>query len=102
MSSRDDIEILIRNFYKNPNINDYYTIKNWYGIRSSQPDPTNFIFYVYIFLLGANMKNRYESYDEDVHRSYITKVRDWTQGSDPESLIRKGYFDFGLGVKKLH
>jgi hypothetical protein len=95
--ARDDVEAIIRNFYTTPNRQDYQNIKNWYAIRSQTADPTNFVNYVYMFLLGANMKNRFEPYSEEEHTSYVTRVRDLTSGSDPEARIRKGYFDFGLG-----
>jgi hypothetical protein len=96
--ARDDVEAIIRNFYTTPNQQDYQNVKNWYAIRSQSADPTNFVTYVYMFLLGANMKHRYESYEEKEHGGYITKVRDLTSGVDPEARIRKGYFDFGIGV----
>ena len=98
--ARDDVEAIIRNFYIKPNQQDYQNVKNWYSIRSQTNDTTNFVTYVYMFLLGANMKHRFENYSEDVHRTYITKVRDLTSGGYPESLIRKAYFDFGTGNKR--
>lgn len=98
--SRDDIESIVRNFYINPNQQDYQHVKEWYNINLSRNNEhTPFLTCIYLFLVGANMKNRYDDYDEDMHRAYITKVRDLTQQQDPESLIRKGYFDFGVGRK---
>lgn len=93
---REDIDSIIRHFYSSPNQQDYLQIKSWYDLRS-QSESSDFITYVYMFLLGANMKHRYEDYDKEQHNDYIIKVRDLTQGSNPESLIRKAYFNFGFG-----
>ena len=86
---------LVRKFHKSPRKEDYDTIDQWYEENVHSPDQ-EFITCLYIFLLGANIKNQYYPISKQDHYSQIKTIRDLIELADPLAKAqRKVYLDYG-------
>jgi len=94
--TRQDIDGLIRQFRMQPSEHIYTTIKTWYETNISTFMDQEYIICVYLFLLGANIKKRYEEISYEQHRGYIKEIRDIIEKADPlVKSQRKTYLDYG-------
>ena len=91
-----DIDQLIRSFRIKPTMDTFMTVKNWYEDNLNYYPDQEYMVCVYVFLLGANIKNRFENFSYDQHRDFIKEIRDTIELADP--LVRprrKAYLDYG-------
>ena len=94
--TRQDIDQLIRNFRAHPNSNDYSNIHTWYENNVQYYSDQEYMICVYLFLLGANIRHRYQEFNYDQHLEYVKEIRQIIEGADPLSgSQRKVYLDFG-------
>ena len=94
--TRQDIDQLVRNFRARPSEDGYTSIKNWYESNVSFNNDQEYMICIYLFLLGANITNRFEDYTYDQHNEFIKDIRNTIETADP--LVRsqrKTYLDYG-------
>ncbi len=94
--TRQDIDQLIRNFRAHSNSNDYFNIQTWYENNIQHYPDQEYIICVYLFLLGANIRHRYQDFTYEQHLDFIREIRQTIDGADVLSKAqRKVYLDFG-------
>ena len=60
------------------------------------PPDTDYLTCIYLFLLGANIKHRFQAFSYDQHMSYVKEIRELIDGADPLSRTQhKMYLDYG-------
>jgi len=94
--TRQDIDQLVRKFKIEPSEYIYNTVKNWYEENIHYYNDVEYMICIYIFLLGANIKQRYTTFTFDEHKNFIKEIRDLIENAD--SLVkgqRKTYLDYG-------
>ena len=94
--SYQDIEQLIKKFNSTPNKDDYNTINIWY-INTIKQSNNEFLICVYLFLIGANIHQKYIPFTYEQHRQWIEQIRSLILNADSNLRpVRKTYLDFGL------
>lgn len=89
---RDDIDALIIKYSNRPDLDIYYTINTWYRKNKDVTD-AEYSICVYLFLLGANIKNVHEPFGYKDHMRYVKEIHELVDGSSP---LRKKYLDYGI------
>lgn len=94
--TRRDIDQIITEFYARPTSDAYFTVNQWYSNNSAYPD-NEYLICIYLFLLGANIKNRFTKIEYDQHLQHVKEIRDYVESAitilKPQ---RKAYLDYGL------
>ena len=94
--TRQDIDQLIRDFRVNPSSDGYLNINTWYENNVNYYSDKEYMICVYLFLLGANIRHRYQEFNYDQHLAFIKEIREIVEGADPLTKTqRKTYLDFG-------
>jgi hypothetical protein len=92
-----DIDMLIKRYSSQPNKDDYFIINNWYNdnLNSGLVDQ-NYLICVYLFLLGANIRQQYIPYTREQNKDWITEIRNLIENADPlQSSQRNIYLNYG-------
>ena len=94
--NRKDIDALIKKFHSAPNKDDYLTINYWYTQNvNGYPDP-EYMNCVYLFLLGANIKNAYIPFNKSEYLDWVQYIRKMIENTEPIYKVnRKVYLDYG-------
>jgi hypothetical protein len=94
--NRYSIDELIKKFNQNPNQEDYFIISRWYEDNKNYYQDGEYIICIYLFLLGANIKNRYINFNYEQHKEYIEEIRKLIENTEPVyKMQRKIYLDYG-------
>lgn len=104
MYNINEIDNLIINFKNNNNKNTYDIIKEWYNNNKDNNNEylNKKLSCIYIFLLGANIKNRFYSFTYEEHLKYIKIIREHIEDSTLNNLERltiKTYLEYGTKSK---
>jgi hypothetical protein len=95
--TRQDIDQLIRKFRANPNTDDYFNINGWYENNIQYYSDQEYMVCVYLFLIGSNIKHRYQEIGYDQHMGYVKEIREIIDGADPLNKSQRiAYLDFGI------
>lgn len=94
--NRQDIDEIIKRFNRGPNKDDYMLINSWYMQNiNSYPDP-EYMLCVYLFLLGANIKNAYIPFTKSDYLDWVNFIRSSIENAETIYKVnRKVYLDFG-------
>jgi hypothetical protein len=91
-----DIEQLIQNFNRQPTRELYTEILNWYEEMLRTDYDQEYLTCVYLFLLGANIKQGYQEISKDQHMTQVREIRELVQDAPPLAKTkRKLFLDFG-------
>jgi hypothetical protein len=95
--SRVDIDQLIKNFNASPSKNDYTIIYDWYTRNSENSNvDSEYLLCVYLFLLGANIKQQYIPFSKDQHRLWVVEITKLIENAElMYQTQRKAYLNFG-------
>lgn len=93
---RQDVDNIIKNFRVQPSKDNYLAIKNWYENNIYEYPDSEYLICVYLFLLGVNIKKRYEEITYEQHRAWIKEIRELVEEADYfNKTQRKMYLDMG-------
>lgn len=93
--SVSELDLRIKKFKEQPTRDDYEIIKEWYSSTPYGIDE-EYMICIYLFLQGANIKNKYETLSVDEHRELVVQLRDYIERADPlYRNRRKTYLDYG-------
>ncbi len=94
--TRQDLDQLIRNFRVQPNKDVYFNIQTWYENNIRDYFDQEYIICVYLFLLGSNIKHRYQEFTYEQHLDFVKEIRQIVEDADDlTKMQRKAYLDFG-------
>lgn len=93
--TRQDIDDIILKFYENPDSDNYNMINNWYENNVHTYSDKEYMICVYLFLIGANIKHRYQTISYEEHMELIKEIRQFVEGFEPLKQTRKVYLDYG-------
>lgn len=94
--NRHDIDEIIKQFYRSPNRDDYMLVNTWYTQNINTYPDSEYMLCVYLFLLGANIKNSFIPFTKSDYLDWVTFIRDSIEKSEPiHKVSRKVYLDYG-------
>jgi|SRR3990172_12209018 len=94
--TRQDIDQLIRSFQTVPSETTFSDIADWHRQRFSGQD-NEYRICVYLFLVGANIKQHYKPFTYEQHTGWIKEIKELTEVDDNlVAFQRKIYLNYGL------
>jgi len=94
--TKEEVDEIIKRHYRTPNRDDYILVSNWYEEYKNFFFDQNYIICVYLFLLGANIKNSYIPFTRQQNKDWITEIKQIIDNADSlQRLQRKTYLDYG-------
>ena len=96
--TRNDVDQLVRTFRTNPTADSYFDITKWYENNMQYYKDQEYMICIYLFLLGANIRHRYQQFSYEKHNEWIREIRDIIEKADP--LVRgQRYIYLEYGTK---
>jgi len=93
--SQSELDDLVKDFRKTPDVDTYQTIYNWYLEHKDTYHDNEYLMCIYVWLLGANLKNAFSEFDKQQHNAWIKEIRDLIERANPMYRSRrKTYLDY--------
>ncbi len=94
--TRADVDQLVRTFRSKPTADTYFSISEWYENNIQYNSDQEYMVCIYLFLLGANIRNRYKEFTYNKHMEWIKEIRDSIEKADPlVKMQRNAYLTYG-------
>ena len=95
--TRSDIDQLVQNFRSNPNIDTFHHVQSWYENNINYFNDEEYLVCIYLFLVGANIRYRYNKISYEQHMAYVKEIREIINNASPLAQTqRKIYLDYGI------
>lgn len=94
--NRQDVDEIIKRFNRAPSKDDYMIINNWYIQNTNVYPDSEYMLCVYLFLLGANIKNGYIPFNKSEYLDWVNFIRYNIENAETIYKVnRKVYLDYG-------